>query len=244
MGASIWGPMSHIRRHADPTFKSFLKRTVSAQLHLAGLVAAILGLAVLLHYVGLKGEPDHYYACLAFGLTSILVFAVSTFYHFLSDGYVISPKLYHLLEDLDHFSIFLFIAGTYTPFILNVIRPPWQTPLLILIWTMGFVGIVYTHYRPRLPMFARHRIVYTTIFLIMGWTLLIRIGEAIENLSFVGLCLLVGGGLSYSIGAVFYALKRPNLIKDLFGFHELWHVMVLGGFGLHYFLILSFYRPL
>jgi hemolysin III len=234
--------MPHIRRHDDHSLRTFLKRTVSAQLHLLGLLAAIAGLAILMHYASQRGDIEHIWACLTFSLTSIFVFAMSTGYHFVSDGYIISKKLQKQLEDLDHFAIFLFIAGTYTPFILNVIKPPWQMILLTTIWTVGILGIIYTHYRPRLPAWARHRLVYTGIFLLMGWTLVIRLGEALSQLSPMATTLLVAGGLSYSVGALIYAFKWPNFFKGSFGFHELWHVMVLLGFSFHYLLILSFYR--
>jgi hemolysin III len=234
--------VKYIQNHSDPSIKGFLKRTVAAQLHLAGTLAAMAGLAVLLHYVSLRGDRSHFWACLYFGLSGIFVFAVSTTYHFMSDGYVLSEKAHVTLENLDHVAIFLFIAGTYTPFLMNVIRPPWQVPLLILIWASGLAGIIYIHLKPRLPQWMQHRFVYTGIFLLTGWTMLIRIGEAVHNMTAHGVALLVTGGLCYSIGALFYALKRPNLIKDVFGFHELWHVMVLLGFGFHYWLILNFYR--
>jgi len=236
--------MASIRRHSDPSLKGFLRRTVSAQLHLLGTLAAIIGLALLLRNVGAKGDSRHFWACLVFGVTGILVFATSTTYHFMTDGFDLSPQLDQRLEDLDHFAIFLFIAGTYTPFILNVINPPWRQILLCLIWVVGLLGVVYTHFRPRLPAWAQHRYVYTGIFVLMGWTLMIRIGEALEHLSSAGVYLAVAGGLSYTVGAVIYAVKWPNPIKGLFGFHEVWHVMVLLGFGFHYAMILNFYKPL
>lgn len=181
-------------------------------------------------------------ACLLFGLTSILVFGVSTVYHFISDGYVITPKLELMLEDLDHFAIFLFIAGTYTPVLLNVIAPPWREYLLAAIWIVGLSGIVYTRYKPRLPRWAQHRFVYTSIFLLMGWTLLVRIGEAWAAMSPQTTLLLLAGGIAYSIGAVVYATKWPNPIRNVFGFHEIWHCFVLLGYGCHYFMVLSFYK--
>lgn len=234
--------MRSIQRHPNSSKRAFLKRTVSAQLHLFGWIAAIAGLAVLLHVVQAKDRPAHVIACLIFGLTSIFVFAVSTTYHFMHDGFVISPKLELRLEDLDHFAIFLFIAGTYTPFLLNVIAPPWRGILLTLIWGVGFAGIIYTHVRPRLPAWAQHRFVYTSLFLVMGWTLLVRIHEAYARLSPYQLGLLIAGAFTYSIGAVIYALKWPNLFKSGFGFHELWHLLVLGGYAFHYLMILDFYR--
>jgi hemolysin III len=76
----------------------------------------------------------------------------------------------------------------------------------------------------------------------MGWTLVIRLQEAVEHLGARGIFLLVAGGISYTLGAVIYALKRPNFFNGVFEFHEIWHVMEMIGFGFHYFLILNFYR--
>lgn len=234
----------HIHKHPSPKKRDFLKRTISAQLHLVGLIAATIGLMVLLHFARLKLQDNHFWACLAFGLTSILVFAASTVYHFLTEGFIISNGLSKIMEDLDHTAIFLFIAGTYTPFILNVIDSPWDKILLILIWTVGVSGIFYVHFKTQLPLWAQHRFVYTGLFVLMGWTAVIRLGEAFQNLSHSGSLLLIAGGLSYTIGAVIYAFKWPDPFKDIFGFHEIWHIMVILGYSFHYFMILNFYRYL
>jgi hemolysin III len=236
--------MSHIQKFPDHSLKTFLRRTVSAQLHLIGFLFALVGLFFLVHYADKNVNKYHFWSCLVFGLTSLGVFGVSTVYHVMSDGFKISDQLQKRMEDLDHFAIFLFIAGTYTPFIVNAIRAPWDYILLCLIWGIGIAGIIYTHFRPVLPQWARHRFVYTGIFVLMGWTLLIRLGEAFSYLSSLGIFLLVAGGLSYTFGAVIYATKWPDPFKDVFGFHEIWHIMVILGFGFHYFLILNFYLPL
>lgn len=180
-------------------------------------------------------------ACVAFGVTGIGVFAASTFYHFLSDGFEISNRLRQFVKDLDHSSIFLFIAGTYTPFIINIFTPPWDQILMVLIWTIGIFGVAYVFLRRSLPTWAKNRFIYTGIFLLMGWTLLIRLGEALEHMTSTAIFLLIAGGLSYSFGAVVYATKRPDPFHGTFGFHEIWHVMVIMGAVFHYFLILNFY---
>jgi hemolysin III len=146
------------------------------------------------------------------------------------------------MDDLDHFAIYLFIAGTYTPFILNAISPPWNRALLYLVWSVAIGGIVYTHFRPKLPPWLRHRYVNTAIFVLMGWLLVVRLGEALSNISERQTAFLFAGAASYTLGAVIYALKRPNPYVGVFGYHEIWHVMVLLGFGFHYFMILDFYH--
>ena len=162
-------------------------------------------------------------------------------YHFLSDGFVIAPRLERVLHDFDHIAIYVFIAGSYTPFIVNSISPANQTALLFAVWISALVGSLYTAFNHVLPQWARHRYVYTALYLVMGWILLFNIGEIARNSSRTSVFLLIAGGLSYSIGAVFYALKRPRLFEGLFGSHELWHVMVLLGYAFHFALIAGFY---
>lgn len=230
----------HVRRRQDHSIKNLFKRTISAQLHAIGSVLMIGGAAYLLPIASQFG-PQHFWACFWFIFTGTLVFTLSAVYHFLGDGYELSPRLEAALENLDHFGIYLFIAGTYTPFIMSALSPPWRIPLLITIWTVAVVGITYTWSKPLLPKILQHRMVYTSIFMLMGWTIIVRIHDVYTNLNRWEMFFLVAGGVAYSVGAVVYATRRPRLMEGFFGFHELWHVMVLLGAGFHYFLILSFY---
>jgi hemolysin III len=235
--------MYYVRRHAEPGFKTFLRRTISAQLHFWAFIAALVGLVVLLRFAWTAtGQAKHVIACAAFGLTSVLLFAVSMTYHFLHDGFSISARLMHLFEELDHFAIYLFIAGTYTPFLLNAVAEPWTTILLASVWSIALIGTLYTRIKSRLPKWAQHRFAYTGLFLLMGWTILVRAGEIYNALNQTQLMLLLAGAASYTVGAVVYATERPSLFREVFGFHELWHTLVIGGFVPHYFLILHFYR--
>lgn len=224
-----------------PVWTAFLKKTVAAQLHFLGLLAASAGLVVLLKLAALKSDATHFYICLIFGITSILVFGISSIYHFLYDGFRISSSLERRLEDLDHYAIFLFIAGTYTPIIMNAASPPWNRILLWMIWSVSLAGIAYTSLRSRLPPWARHRYINTMIFVLMGGLFIFRIHETLAHLNSREIVFLMAGCASYSIGAIIYAIKKPNLFVGVFGFHELWHLMVLLGFGFHYLLILEFY---
>lgn len=232
-----------VRLRPDHCFLSFLRRTISAQLHLVGSLLVLLGGAYLLPLAKIAG-PSHYWACLTFVASGFCVFISSALVHFLGDGFDADPRTQLLFENLDHFCIYLFIAGTYTPFVISAISVPWQFPLLVTIWTVAFLGILYTLFKPALPQPLQSRAVYTGLFVLMGWTLIIRINEVLFDLSWLRLGLLVLGGLAYSIGAVVYATKRPRLLEGFFGYHELWHVMVLAGAMFHYLLIFSFYSPL
>lgn len=234
----------HIRKHPDHSARRLFQRTVSAQLHLAGFIAGTVGFVVLA--MASLNHPDlrHFWACLVFGLTGLAVFGTSTLYHFMNDGFQISPKFQNLLHSLDHFAIYLFIAGTYTPFVFNVIDPPWDSYLLIGVWTTAIFGIAYTIFQSRLPRLIRHRYFRTAIYVLMGWVLIIRAPEMFSKTSPLSSFLLVAGGISYTLGAVVYALKKPNPIPGWFESHEIWHVAVMLGCGFHYFLILGFYRSL
>lgn len=231
-----------LARHPDRGAKAFLLRTLSAQLHLFGCFAALVGLAALLQATWRRPEISHFWACLVFGGTSVFVFAASTLCHFVADGFRPSKELDRRLEDLDHIAIFLFIAGSYTPVLLNVISPPWNWILLAAIWTMGVGGVAYTFARPKLPRWAQHRYVNTSLFVLMGWVLIARCGEAFERMTTAQSQLLFAGGVFYSVGAVIYAREKPNPFPGVFGYHEIWHCLVLLGFAHHYFMILSFYR--
>lgn len=238
-----------IWKHEDHSLSRFLLRTISAQSHLLGFFIAIVGLIVLLRFsqngptqaLEAIKQSNHYWACFVFGITSVFVFAASSLYHFLCDGFKLHPKLDRWLERLDHFAIYFFIAGTYTPVLVNGVREPWQTGLMIAVWSIAFFGVFYTFLKPWLPNWAKHRFIYTGVFVAMGWLIVFKIDEIVENLAPTSLALLVAGGLSYSIGAVVYATERPRLIENIFGAHELWHVFVLLGYGFHYFTVLSFY---
>lgn len=230
-----------VRRRAASTNSTFFSRTISAQLHALGAVLFVIGGVFLLQAAHRVSVAD-YVACWTFVITGVLVFATSGTYHFLHDGFTVNAPLEHLLENLDHSCIYMFIAGTYTPVLLNAVRPPWQTPMIVAIWALALGGMIYTFVKPRLPQWMQHKAVYTSMFVAMGWLLILRVGEVVANLSWLQLGFLVLGGAFYTFGALAYATQRPVLFRGVFGFHELWHLMVVGGAACHYVVVLDFYR--
>ncbi|NCN28368.1 hemolysin III family protein [bacterium] len=227
------------RRH-DSSPKVFFKRTIAAQIHLITFFFTIVGLGYLLPLTKPHGELQ-YWGSVLYGVTSMMVFGTSAMYHFLHDGFHLGPNLTELMEKLDQFAIYLFIAGSYTPFIINVIAPPWKNILIISVWSLALIGILYTLFRHKLPLWAQSRVFYTGVFVLMGWTIVVRLGEVIDRASTETIAFLVGGALAYSVGAIVYATKKPKLWEGFFGFHELWHVFVTLGFALHYCMVLNFY---
>ncbi len=220
----------------------FFRKTISAQLHFIGCIAAIIGMFVLQQQVSQLHSANHFLACLIYGTSSILVFAVSAIYHFLHDGFTLSKKWAERMEIIDHFAIYFFIAGSYTIIILNAVKSPWSRILLVTVWTFAAVGVIYTLLKPRLPLWAQHRFFYTGLFVGMGWLMFVRIGEIIANLNQRHLLVaFILGGASYSFGAILYATKWPKLFEKVFGFHEIWHIMVIGGYCFHFYVISKFY---
>ena len=142
------------------------------------------------------------------------------------------PRALRRMRNLDHSMIFFMIAGTYTPFALLALRPPWSTVVLAVVWSGAALGVAV-----RL-LSERFGILEGTLYLVLGWIGAIVLPWAIGNLGVVGASLMFAGGLSYTVGAVLFWLRRPALRPDVFGYHELWHVMVIGGSLCHYGLIL------
>ena len=223
----------------NPTL-SFLKKTVAAQIHLAVFLFAIGGSFALVS-LSANYETHHVLGTLVFSVTSMLVFGISAFYHFWADGFQLNSRQERILENLDQSAIYLFIAGTQTPFFINAVSAPWGETLIAVVWTAATLGIIYTFTRESWPKWAQSKICYTIPFVILGWTPVFRIGEIISNASSNVLFFLACGCLSYTIGAVIYASEKPNLKSGLFGFHELWHCFSGLGFIFHYFMILQFY---
>ena len=231
-----------LQSKSDSGFFGFLKNTISAQIHFLGCIVALIGLIYLLSLSTRDHQLIGFWPSLIYGVTSVLVFAASAAYHFFSDGFHISPSFNRILKNFDHYSIYLFIAGSYTPVLIYAVQSPAQEILLFSIWSLAIIGIFYTRFKSHLPKWARHRGVYTALFVMMGWVVIFRIQEIISSLSREQFSFLLAGGLVYTFGAAIYATKRPVLFKGIFGFHELWHLCVFIGFSYHYALILSFFQ--
>lgn len=218
----------------------FLRRTVSAALH---------GLALLL-VIGtawplvLKAEPfglSHSIGTILFCSTAGLVFLVSSLYHYAHDGLGMPDHLVPLAESMDHVAIYLFIAGTYTPLLLKNGDPVWTPWMLTFIWGIAICGVIYTIWRERFPVWMQSRFAYTGLFVLMAWTFLLRAPTLVGNMGDISFWGLIVGGTFYTIGALIYALEKPNPWPKVFGFHEIWHTCVLFGWASHYVMVYASY---
>ena len=190
--------------------------------HLAGAVLALAGSVVLIVLAARGGDPWKIVSVSLYGATLVLLYSFSTLYHGLRG----SAK--DLLRKLDHQSIYLLIAGTYTPFCLVTLRGPWGWSLFGVVWGLAALGMLL-ELRP-----ARGaRILPVVIYVVMGWVVLAALPPLWRALGPAGFAWLLAGGVFYTVGIVFYALgsRLPHA-------HGVWHLFVLAGSAAHYVVIL------
>jgi hemolysin III len=206
-----------------------LKDPVSGSLHFVGVFFAVV--AIILLIISGWGDPWKIVSFSIYGVSMLLLYNFSTLYHWLPSG---SGGPNQIFRKLDHISIYLLIAGTYTPFCLVTLRGPWGWSLFGVIWGLAILGILTKLFYINLP-----RRMTTLIYICMGWMVVFAIRPLIESLPSGGVLLLLAGGLAYSFGGVVYIAKKPNISK-YFGFHELWHVFVLLGTFFHFLAVLVY----
>lgn len=157
------------------------------------------------------------------------LYGISASYHRLSW----SPRARLLMRRLDHSTIFVLIAGTYTPFSLLALRGAWRISILSIVWGVALVGIML-----KMVHIERMDIAGMILYLGLGWTVLVALPQLLPRLDAAGIALLFAGGILYTVGAILFALGRPDPNPQVFGYHEVWHSMVIGGSVCHYVVIL------
>jgi hemolysin III len=195
--------------------------------HGIGIPLSIAALATLMAFSALYGDAWHVTSTAIYGITLILLYTASTLYHGIPNA-----QGKRILKQLDHAAIFLLIAGTYTPFTLVSLRGPWGWTLFCLVWGIAIVGIYIELWGS-----SKLRRWSLALYLGMGWLVVIAIKPMLANVETGGLLLLLGGGLSYTLGAIFYVWKRLSYN------HAIWHIFVLAGSILHFFSVLFYVVP-
>ena len=203
---------------------SALEEGANSLTHGIGTVLAIVGLVVLLMVTIPTEDPWQVVSASIYGTTLVFMFLASTLYH------AIQPApIRKVLRQIDHLAILYLIAGSYTPFTLINLRGVWGWSLFGVVWGLTLIGTVL-----QLSPARKIKALMVTLYLLMGWAVLVAIKPLIANMAPQGLTLLVAGGLAYSGGVVFYVNKRIPLN------HAIWHLFVLAGATLHYFAILFY----
>jgi hemolysin III len=200
---------------------------------MAGAAASIAGLTLLVVFAALKADVWHVVSFSIFGATLVLMYTSSSLYH----GLRLSEKGIAIMRKIDHITIFMLIAGTYTPFCLVPLRGPWGWTLLTVSWSIALAGAFLKLFCFNVP-----RWISTAIYLIMGWIFVVAVYPLVMALNLSSLIWLALGGLFYSGGAVIYALKRPNPWPNNFGFHGIWHLFVLSGSFCHFWAVFCFFN--
>ncbi|MGD2058258.1 MAG: hemolysin III family protein [Anaerolineales bacterium] len=197
--------------------------------HLLAALASVVGVIWLL--VEGWDEPLRRSSLLIYGLTLFLMFASSSAYHSITAR----PETMLLLKKFDHTAIYLLIAGSYTPICLHFFQGFWRWPFLAIIWSLALAGVM-------LKLFLIHtpRWITAGLYLMLGWLSVFAFGEILRSFPPGALIWLVLGGFFFTVGALVYTFKKPDLVPGRFGFHELWHIFVILGAFSHFMLIARF----
>lgn len=204
-----------------------LNDPISGLTHFIGALFSIAGLVLLVVFGALNGTAWHVVSFSIFGASLILLYTASTLYHWLP----LQPKGREIMRRIDHMMIYVLIAGTYTPVCLVAIRGGWGWSLFGSIWGLALLGIVFKIWWMNAP-----RWLSTSFYVFMGWLAAIAFYPLVKAVSWGGLAWLIAGGVFYSVGAVIYGIKKPNITPN-FGFHEIFHLFVMAGSLSHFFLM-------
>lgn len=191
--------------------------------HGIGFLLAIASLPILVHQAALRGTAFDVVGASVFAATMILLYLVSAIYHAIPAS---RAKIW--LNRLDHAAIYVFIAGSYTPFTLGVLRGGWGWTLFGVVWACAAIGVGI-----KLLNRLRHPLVSTGLYLAMGWVAIVAIGPLMARMPPQGIVWLVAGGIAYTLGAVVFLLD--NRLRYA---HFVWHLLVLGGSACHFFAAL------
>ena len=203
--------------------ESLLEKKLNFITHGIGLMLSIIGLFYLVEKSIIYPKTFNLISSLVYGISLIVMYASSTIYH-----YYIDSRYSRILQKIDHISIYLLIAGSYTPGLLLKLKYSLGFEILIIIWLLAFIGIIH-----KIFFFNYLKKASLIIYLFMGWLIVIDFNAVLESFSSNSIFFMVLGGLLYTIGTFFYSLDKLKYN------HVIWHLFVLGGSACHYILIMQ-----
>jgi hemolysin III len=195
--------------------------------HGLAFILSIVAFVLLVTHANLYGNVWHIVSFSIFGASLIILFAASTFYHSVKN-----PELRSRLRIIDHASIYVLIAGTYTPFSLVTLNGPTGWTIFVISWGLALTGIIL-----KLFFTGKYKLISTLMYILMGWIIIFVIKPVMNNLSLEGLLWLVAGGLAYTIGAILYSIKNIKFN------HAIFHVFVLIGSVCHFVSVFFYVLP-
>lgn len=193
----------------------------NAWTHLVGAVLALVGTVWLLLLASASGDSWKQVSVAIYGVTLVLLYSTSTLYH------SVQGPAKRLMQKLDHLSIYLLIAGSYTPFCLVSLRGPWGWSLFATVWCLALIGMLQ-EIKPR----SEARVLSLVIYAVMGWIVLVAVQPLLVALGREGFAWLASGGVLYTIGIIFFAYD-----SRFRHWHGIWHLFVMAGSLLHFVAI-------
>lgn len=215
---------ARVRAQLDTLSIEELANTIT---HGFGLLLSVIGFALLLFAAGFESRPVPFLGCAIYGLSLVVLYAASTFYHSST-----SPRLKSNLQIVDHCCIYLLIAGTYTPFGVLIGERTGSYNLLWGIWLFAVLGIAV-----KLVLRTRFPVISVASYVIMGWLGAFAINPLIEILGLAATVVVIAGGIAYTIGVVFFPLTRIR------HHHAIFHVFILAGSIIHYVAVILYVVP-
>ncbi|RSK27302.1 hemolysin III family protein [Bacillus sp. HMF5848] len=206
---------------------SLKEEIANAITHGIGVLLSIPALIILVIFASKYGSTWHIVSFSIFGASMLLLYTCSTLLHSFPPG-----KVKNIFEILDHSAIYFLIAGTYTPFLLITMRGALGWSLFGVVWGLTIAGVIF-----KIFFVKRFKILSTVLYVVMGWLIIIGIKPLIAGIGVSGFMFLLVGGLLYTVGSVFYVVR-----KIPFG-HAIWHLFVLAGSAAMFFAILFYVLP-
>lgn len=191
--------------------------------HGVGSLLSIAGTVVLIVFSAINSDAFAVVSSAVYGASLIILYTMSTLYHSITN-----EKAKKFFRIMDHNTIFFLIAGTYTPYTLAVLRSPLGWVLFGVVWGAAVIGIVLNSID--LEKFSKISVV---CYIAMGWVIIIAVKPLMNSMPFISFALLVAGGIFYTIGVIFYAIKKVKY------FHSVWHIFTVIGSALHYFSVFT-----
>jgi hemolysin III len=201
--------------------------------HMVGACFALVGAGLLVAQASVQGDPWKIVGLGIYGVSSLLLFVASALHHGI-DG---SPRVNAVLRTLDYDSVFLLIAGTVTPLVLVLFRTVYGWTVFGAVWSIAVLGIVVRSLWRQVPKYITN-----TLYIALGWVTALLVVVA-GDVPWGALALMAAGGVVYSVGFVVFVIEKPNPWPGVFGFHELWHLLVVVAGLLYYFLMYLYILP-
>ena len=208
-----------------------LREPMNGFTHFIGILLSVIATILLINLSMNPFKSSHLISFIVFGFGMILLYTTSTLYHWLK----LSEAGILKLRKADHIMIFIYISATYTPICIIALNGTLGWSLLAAVWGIALAGIIIKLFWMNAP-----RWLSTVIYLLMGWLAVVVIYPLIDTLQTGALMWLLTGGLFYTIGAVIYALKKPDPFPGILGFHEIFHLFVIAGSFSHFWMIYKY----